>query len=160
MNYLAILEATHLVYVVRPYHTRDVKEIVSTPCVYAFDTGFVAWAQGLREIPAKEKGLLWEHLVLNEIAALRQTSTILNWRDKQGHEIDFVVMSSDTTPIAIEVKWNADAFEPRSLRAFRALHPGNLNLVVSANVERPFQKTMSGFIVTFCALSALGEYIL
>ncbi len=160
MNYLAILEATHLVYVVRPYHTHNVKEIVSTPCVYAFDTGFVAWAQGLLDIPAKEKGLLWEHLVLNEIAALRQTSNILNWRDKQGHEIDFVVMSRDTTPIAIEVKWNADAFEAQGLRAFRALHPGNLNLVVSANVEHPFQKTMGEFIITFCPLSALGNYIL
>ncbi len=160
MNYLAILEATHLVYVVRPYHTRDVKEIVSTPCVYAFDTGFVAWAQGLHEVPAKEKGLLWEHLVLNEIAALRQTSNIHNWRDKQGHEIDFVIMSSDTTPIAIEVKWDADAFEVQGLRAFRALHPGNLNLVVSANIEHPFQKTMGGFLVTFCPLSALGDYIL
>jgi predicted AAA+ superfamily ATPase len=47
INYLAILEATHLVYVVRPYHGRAAKEIVATPCVYAFDTGFCAWAQGL-----------------------------------------------------------------------------------------------------------------
>lgn len=159
MNYLAILEATHLVYVIRPYHKRDVKEIVSTPCVYAFDTGFVAWAQGLHEISSKEKGFLWEHLVLNEIAALRQNSDILNWRDKQGHEIDFVIASRDTFPVAIEVKWNADAFEVQNLRAFRALHPGNLNLVVSANVDHPFQKIMGGFTITFCPLSALGEYI-
>ena len=96
MNYLAILEATHLVYVVRPYHGRASKEIVATPTVYAFDTGFVAWAQGLHEIPAKEKGFFWEHLVLNELKAILQGSTpIQHWRDKQGHEVDFVLAPRD-----------------------------------------------------------------
>jgi len=33
LNYLSILEATHLVYVVRPYHGGNAKEIVATPCV-------------------------------------------------------------------------------------------------------------------------------
>lgn len=160
MNYLAILEATHLVYVIRPYHGGNAKEIVSTPCVYAFDTGFVAWAQGLHEIPAKEKGFLWEHLVLNEIAAILQDGDIMNWRDKQGHEVDFVIQARNKTPVAIEAKWNADAFEPHGLRAFRALHPGMINLVVSANIEQSFSKNIHGMSVTFSSLSSLARNIM
>ena len=159
MNYLAILEATHLVYVVRPYHKNGAREILATPCVYAFDTGFVSWAQGLHEIPAKEKGFLWEHLVLNEIAAVLQDNRIMNWRDKQGHEIDFVIEARGETPLAIEAKWNADTFEPKNLKIFRALHPGTKNLVVSANVEQPFTKIMNELSVTFCPLAALTSFL-
>ncbi|NLH88957.1 MAG: DUF4143 domain-containing protein, partial [Treponema sp.] len=117
LNYLSILEATHLVYVVRPYHGGNTKEIVATPCVYGFDTGFVAWAQGLHEIPPKEKGFMWEHLVLNEIAAVTQHKDIMHWRDKQGHEVDFVIEGEGKAPLAIEAKWNADAFDPDGLQA-------------------------------------------
>ena len=160
MNYLAILEATHLVHVVRPYHGRAAKEIVATPTVYAFDTGFVAWAQGLHEIPAKEKGFFWEHLVLNELQAILQGSCFIqHWRDKQGHEVDFVLGPRGSPPIAIEAKWSIDAFEPQSMRAFRALHPGTMNLVVSATIDRPFQNDIKGLPVTICPLSALAELI-
>lgn len=158
MNYLAILEATHLVLVVRPYHGGAAKEIVATPCVYAFDTGFVAWAQGLHEIPAKEKGFFWEHLVLNELDAILQGSpSIMHWRDKEGHEVDFVLAPRGAPPIAIEAKWSADAFEPEGMQAFRALHPGIVNLVVSANVDQPFEREIKGLAVTFCPLSALAN---
>ncbi len=158
MNYLAILEATHLVLVVRPYHGGAAKEIVATPCVYAFDTGFVAWAQGLHEIPAKEKGFFWEHLVLNELEAILQGSPgIMHWRDKEEHEVDFVLAPRGAPPIAIEAKWSADAFEPEGMQAFRALHPGIVNLVVSANVDQPFEREMKGLAVTFCPLSALAN---
>jgi len=160
INYLAILEATHLVYVVRPYHGRAAKEIVATPCVYAFDTGFVAWAQGLHEIPAKDKGFFWEHLVLNELQAILQGSLpIMHWRDKEGHEVDFILAPRGAAPVAIEAKWNIDAFEPHGIRAFRTLHPGTVNLVVSATIDRPFEKDMYGLAVTVCPLSALADIL-
>ena len=41
-NYLAVLEATRLVQVVRPYAGASASEITATPLVYGFDTGFVA----------------------------------------------------------------------------------------------------------------------
>ena len=82
-NYLAILESTHLVWVVRPYSGGHSREIVSTPLVYGFDTGFVSWSQGLHEIPGKDKGFFWEHLVPNERKVICRHE-ILCWRDKQG----------------------------------------------------------------------------
>ena len=159
LNYLSILEATHLVYVVRPYHGGNAKEIVATPCVYGFDTGFVAWAQGLHEIPPKEKGFMWEHLVLNEIAAVTQRKDIMHWRDKQGHEVDFVIEGEGKAPLAIEAKWNADSFDPDGLLAFRKFHPNGVNLVVSANVDNAYTRSVSGLEVSFCALSYLRQRV-
>jgi predicted AAA+ superfamily ATPase len=36
-------------------------------------------------------GLLWEHYVLNELHAQLQTRRLNYWRDRQGHEVDFVL---------------------------------------------------------------------
>ena len=58
---------------------------------YGFDTGFVAWSRGWTELRPEELGQLWEHFVLNEIMATRQTREIFYWRDKRGHEVDFVL---------------------------------------------------------------------
>jgi hypothetical protein len=84
MKYLGVLEATYLVHVIRPYHGGGANEITATPLVYGIDTGFVVWAQGLHEIPAKERGFYWEHLVLNELMARLQSREILSWRDKRN----------------------------------------------------------------------------
>jgi len=158
-NYLAVLEATRLVQVVRPYSRRAATEIVSTPLVYGFDTGFVAWAQGLHEIVHKDKGFFWEHLVLNELEASLQSRRIQAWRDKQGREVDFVWAPRGGAPLAIEAKWQAEAFEPRGLLAFRALHPEGRNLVVASDVVAPYARTVAGLELTFCSLADLGGFV-
>jgi predicted AAA+ superfamily ATPase len=35
--------------------------------------------------------MLWEHFVLNEIIARSQSREVFYWRDKRGHEVDFVI---------------------------------------------------------------------
>lgn len=55
-------------------------------------------------------GHLWEHCVLNEIHGYLQTRAIHYWRDKRGHEIDFVLQDRVyNTLIAIEYKFNYEA---------------------------------------------------
>jgi hypothetical protein len=43
------------------------------------------------ELRREDFGLLWEHYVLNELQATMQTREINYWRDKSGHEVDFVL---------------------------------------------------------------------
>lgn len=156
-NYLSILESTFLVHVIRPYHGASSTEITSTPLVYGFDTGFVAWSQGVHEITQKDKGFFWEHLVLNELIARLQSRNIMTWRDKQKHEVDFIWAERGKAPVAIEVKWKADAFEPKGILAFRALHEGNRNLVVASDVIEPYTRIIAGLEITFCPLNALAD---
>jgi len=47
-NYLAVLEATFVFHVIRPFSTHRPNEIIAAPKVYGFDTGFVCYHRGNR----------------------------------------------------------------------------------------------------------------
>jgi predicted AAA+ superfamily ATPase len=154
-SYLRALEGTFVAHVIRPFSTRRSAEIVSAPKVYGFDTGFVACYRGWRELRTEDMGIMWEHFVLNEMTAVGQTRDILYWRDKRGHEVDFVLSKRRREPVAIECKWSADGFEPRSLLAFRRQYPRGENYVVAHDVDRGFVRQYNGITVRFEGLGAL-----
>jgi hypothetical protein len=154
-NYLAVLEATFVVHVLRPYSSRRSTEIVSAPKVYAFDTGFVCYHRGWHHLRPDDLGVLWEHFVLNEIQAHGQSRELRYWRDKRGHEVDFVVAPRGHAPLAIECKWSASEFDPTNLRAFRRQHPRGDNLLVANDVERTFTRSYGDLLVGFVSLSGL-----
>lgn len=129
-SYLSVLEATLVANVVKPYSTRKSSEIVSAPKVYAFDTGFVCYFKGWETLRNEDRGILWEHFVLNEMLARQNLRRILYWRDKRGHEVDFVLAGRGAPPTAIECKWKGDQFDPRNLISFRGRYPEGPNLVV------------------------------
>ncbi len=154
-NYLSILEATFVVHIIRPFSSRRSSEIVSAPKVYGFDTGFVCYYQGWTQLRQDDLGLLWEHYVLNEIMAHIQSREIQYWRDKRGHEVDFVLTRSRQMPIVVECKWSATGFSPRQLLAFRRQYPEGSNFVVAHDVDRPYTKTYNGITVNFLNLNTL-----
>jgi predicted AAA+ superfamily ATPase len=156
-NYLSVLESTFIVHVLRPFNTRRSKEIVAAPKVYAFDTGFVCCYRGWNELRREDMGLLWEHFVLNELCAYLQTRNIRYWRDKRGHEVDFVIASHGKPPLAIECKWSAADFDVTNLRSFRTEYPDGDNYVVAQDVKQPFQRTYGPIHVEFVSLSRLME---
>lgn len=154
-NYLAVLEATFVAHVVRPFSARRATEIVAAPKVYGFDTGFVCHYRGVERLRAEDFGLLWEHYVLNEIHARLQTRSIRYWRDKRGHEVDFVLAGRQRPPVAIECKATAAHFDATNLVSFRKQHPEGANLVVAADVKKPFVEKHAGLRVEFVGLEAL-----
>ena len=158
-NYLAVLEATMVAHVVRPFSTRRSTEIVSAPKVYAFDTGFVCYARGWRDLRPDDLGHLWEHFVLNEIQAHRQTQQINYWRDKNGHEIDFVLRARGGAPDAIECKWSAGDFDARNLLAFRRQYPTGRNWAVATDVDRPFVRQVGGLEIRSVSLQNLIDQL-
>ena len=154
-NYLSILEATFVVHIIRPYSTRRSTEIVSAPKVYAFDTGFVCYYRGWSELRREDKGYLWEHFVLNEIQANLQTRRVLYWRDKRGHEVDFVLTIRQNTPIAIECKFSQSEFDAKNIISFRRQYPDGENFVVASDVNRPFSCKYGVVTVKFVNLKDL-----
>lgn len=154
-NYLAVLESTFVVHVIRPFSSHRSTEIVSAPKVYAFDTGFVFYYKGWDSLRSEDLGLLWEHYVLNEIQGRLQSRDIRYWRDKRHHEVDFILQKKTRELIAIECKWSADNFEASSLKAFRRLYPHGLNFVVSNDVKRHFRRNYNGLIVEFVDIEHL-----
>ena len=158
-NYLAILEATFVVHVIRPYSTRKVNEIIMAPKVYGFDTGFVCFAKGWRELRQEDLGSLWEQCVLNEIHGHLQTHSMHYWRDKQGHEVDFVIHNKSTNELtAIECKFTStslsksrstDSTLSANIDAFRRHYPRGKNYVVSSDVETSFDRRYGQTIMSF-----------
>jgi predicted AAA+ superfamily ATPase len=154
-NYLAVLEATFVVHVIRPFSTHRATEIVSAPKVYAFDTGFVCHYSGWGTLRSEDLGFLWEHYVLNEIHAKLQRRDIRTWRDKQRHEVDFVLQRNPQDITAIECKWSAGQFDPANLKIFRRLYPRGANLVVAQDVDQPFRRDYQGMKADFIGLAYL-----
>lgn len=159
-NYLAVLEATFVVHVVRPYAAGGSAEIVSAPKVYGFDTGFVAYHRGWSSLRPEDKGALWEHLVLNELHAALGRAPLHYWRSRHGNEIDFVVALRGRPPITVEAKFSVEEFEPANLRAFRNRYPEGLDFVVAANVERSFVRRYGKLSVRFVGLPELVRRLL
>ena len=155
-NYLRVLEETLVAQVVRPYSARRVSEIVAAPKVYGFDTGFVCLFKGWDRLRDEDRGALWEHYVLNEHLAHAQQRRVRYWRDKRGHEIDFVVDSRTGPPVAIECKWRAGGFDGRNVRAFRGRYPGGDNFVVTSDTETSYVRGCGGGVdVRFVSLPEL-----
>jgi len=158
-NYLAVLEATFVVSVLRPFTTHRPAEIVAAPKVYAFDTGFVCYFKGWHELRSDDLGILWEHLVLNEIQAQLQTRRIHYWRNKRGNEVDFVLAGREKKPIAIECKWSASNFDPVGIQAFRRHYEIGENYVVVNDVGRPVRRSFGNIKVTLTNISGLIKAI-
>ncbi len=139
-NYLSILEATFAVNVIRPFHTHLATEIIAAPKVYAFDTGFFCYYRGWESLREDDLGILWEHFVLNEIQARLQNRDVHYWRDKQGHEIDFILTSRGKPPIAIECKWSAGKGDHKNVAVFLDKYPQARVLSVSHDNIKTYAK--------------------
>jgi len=136
-NYLGVLEATGAVHVLRPFASNRQREIVAMPKVYGFDTGFVCHARGWRALRHEDFGGLWEHLVLDELRAHFHASEVHYWRDKQKHELDFVVAKRGRPPVAVECKWKLKAEQNVNFNCFKALYPDAKLVVVASDGEAP-----------------------
>lgn len=154
-SYLSVLETTLVAHVVRPFSTGKTAEIVAAPKVYGFDTGFVCYFRGWHHPRSDDMGLLWEHYVLNELHARWQTRRVNYWRDKRGHEVDFVLARRGRAPIAIECKWSASDFDPAALKAFAARYPKAEYIVVAQDVGRSYERRFDRLRIRFVGLETL-----
>jgi uncharacterized protein len=142
-HYLSILETTLLATALRPYHGGRTNEIKAQPKVYAFDTGFVAYFKGWDTLRDEDRGQLLEHLVLGELIARFGLTPLHYWRDKQRHEIDFVVqLGRSRELLAIECKSSSSRFDPAGLQAFRRKHPRGPNFVVTLRETERHSQTL------------------
>ena len=83
----------------------------------------------------------------------------VHWRDKRGHEVDFVLARKRHEPTAIECKWRSDRFDPAGMQAFRRQHEQGANLVVAQDVDRPHSRTYGGLVVRYVGLRDLLELL-
>lgn len=158
MNYLNVLETTHTIRVLRPHHGGSARELAHQPKIFGFDTGFVCYARGWESLRSEDFGGLWEHVVLETLAAL-PVRDIAYWRDKSQREVDFVLPRERGAVDAIECKWSPAGFSPKGLAAFRELHRRGKNYLVTPSTPEPYERDYGGVRVEVVSLEHLAAVL-
>jgi predicted AAA+ superfamily ATPase len=152
--WLSILEATHQVVVLRPYHANTGKRLVKIPKVYFTDVGTLCYLTGLRDpVHAAQgplAGAILETAVVVEVVKSfvhrGMEPPISFWRTSTGTEVDLLVEAGGGI-VPIEVKLSATpvpamaagiaAFQgdyPKVTRPGYVIHPGDVVLPLGSNV--------------------------
>jgi predicted AAA+ superfamily ATPase len=114
-RYFALLEATFLVQLLRPWSSNLGQRLIQTPKVYLNDTGLVAHLLGLTADRLKVNGTLaggvLENFVLMELrkqSAWSETQPeFFFWRTASGQEVDIVLEDSAGRLVGLEIKAGA-----------------------------------------------------
>jgi predicted AAA+ superfamily ATPase len=109
--WLSVLEASHTVFLLPPYHQNFGKRLVKAPKLYFNDTALAAHLTGLRDTSALLQGpmagALFETYVVSSIrkAFLHhgEPAPLFYWRSSDGWEVDLVV-ERDLRLYPIEIK--------------------------------------------------------
>jgi predicted AAA+ superfamily ATPase len=150
--HLEAMEISHVLFCLPPFHGGGRREITRRPKCYAFDTGFVAFVNGWDTLREHERGILWEHLVLDVLRIHYPKEQLYYWRDKSRREIDFVFRKKKDTVDAIEAKFNPDAVNLKNFTAFRTLYPHGENYVISPMVKTGFRRRYGELEIQFRSL--------
>lgn len=135
-SWLSVLEASYIIYPLRPYHANIKKRLVKTPKLYFYDTGLASWLLGIHSVEQMAthplRGNLFENMVINEFVKERynrlQTPNLYYYRDQQQHEVDLLSVTDDSTFSAYEIK-SGQTYRPEyfdDLRYLRNLFPDTL----------------------------------
>jgi predicted AAA+ superfamily ATPase len=157
--WLSVLEATHQITILRPYHANIGKRLVKTPKVYFTDVGTLCYLTGLSDprhaASGPLGGIIMETAVLAEI---QRTLThrglepqLYFWRTATGIEVDMLVETNGQL-IPVEAKLSATPTPAMAsgIRAFRkdlgnlalpgyVVHPGDVRLPLGSDtIALPF----------------------
>ncbi len=110
-KWLSVLEASYIVYLLRPHHKNFNKRVIKTPKLYFFDCGLAARLLGIEKkeqlVNHANRGALFENLIIMELLKKRFNkglpSNLYFWRDRTGNEID-VLLDRAGRLVPVEIK--------------------------------------------------------
>ena len=118
-RWLELLENMYVLFRVTPFHKNIARSLLKEPKYYFYDTGQVSGDEG-----SKLENLV-ACALLKELHFLEDTlgkSCVLHYlRDKEGREIDFLVVIDGRPALMIEVKWADDSLSRNFAVFFRYL---------------------------------------
>jgi len=132
-RWLELLENMYVIFKITPFHKNIARSILKEPKYYFYDTGQVSGDEGSK----------LENLVAcalrKELHFLEDTlgrSCLLHYlRDKEGREIDFLVVIDGRPVLMIEVKWAAESLS-RNIAIFSKYLPDTPAVQLVARLDR------------------------
>ena len=125
LEWVGVLERTHVLFRLPPYHSNINKRLTKTPKVYVLDTALAARLQGWSDpgplLRSPQAGPLFETLALGEIVRTRdhfmKDWQLSFWRTKEGDEVDFLVRNGTGRTVALDAKLGIQSIRPAVLPA-------------------------------------------
>ncbi len=136
-SWLEILERMYLVFAVRPFTQSLPRAVLKPPKVYFFDTGDPLVDEGERFENLVAASLLKRLQFLEDRDGYRYELRYL--RDKEGREVDFVILKENQIDELVEVKWADENISKSLLYYAERLQPRKATQVV-ARLKRPYDQ--------------------
>lgn len=109
-EWINILEASFIIFSLRPHFNNFNKRLVKSPKIYFYDSGVLCYLLGI-ESPDQLKthylrGGIFESFILSELIKNRinkkKSPNFYFWRDQHGHEVDCLIENEFLTPVEIK----------------------------------------------------------
>lgn len=136
-SWLEVLEKMYLVFSVRPYTKSLPRAVLKPPKVYFFDNGDVIGDEGARFENLIATSLLKRLHYLEDHDGYRYELRYI--RDKEGREVDFVIVKDGKIEELIEAKYSDETISRSLVYYAERLKPPKATQIV-ANLRRPFDK--------------------
>ena len=109
--WISVLEASYILFQLRPHHANFNKRLVKSPKLYFYDTGLLCWLLGIQEAGQLAthplRGNIFETFVVSELVKTRlnrgERAAFHFWRDSNGNEVD-VIADIGMKLMPIEIK--------------------------------------------------------
>lgn len=135
-TWLSILEATNMIYILKPFSFNVTKRVVKTPKVYFTDTGLVCylcrWLTPETAERGAMSGALYETFVINEIIKSYYNAgedfDLYFYRDSNGSEVDLLFYQNGTI-YPVEIKKTSSP-NVKDIKHFKTLNTAfnNINI--------------------------------
>jgi predicted AAA+ superfamily ATPase len=133
-NWLNILGASYIIYLLPPYYENIGKRLTKTPKIYFYDTGLASYLLGIADEDQLQthplRGALFENIVINEMLKERfnrgRDNNLYFYRDKSQREVDVI-------------QWNGislSAYEIKSGLSFKPDYSKNIDYLKSLLGEK------------------------
>ncbi len=111
-SWIGVLEASFIVYRLKPHHKNFNKRLVKMPKLYFYDVGLASALLGIKNVGQLDmhplKGSLFENMVVMELLKMQynqgKPGNLYFWRNSAGNEIDIIIdKGNELMPIEIKL---------------------------------------------------------
>ncbi|MCP4482849.1 MAG: ATP-binding protein [bacterium] len=121
-RWVAILEASYIIFLLPPYYKNFGKRIIKSPKLYFYDTGLVSFLTGIKTEELYDNGpmagAIFENYIVSEIKKKilhdNKKTELFYFRTSNGVEIDLII-DCDENKEFIEIK-KTSSFNPRMVK--------------------------------------------
>ncbi len=156
-NWISILEASNIIYLLKPFYNNYGKRLIKSPKLYFLDTGLLCFLSGIHNIEALESssllGSYFETLVLGQLVRnFCNKGLPLNlyfFRDNHGTEIDFIIPEGNKVEL-YECKWKLQSgIPPKNIAKFKEIiGEDNIKSIKVITSSKTFEKISSNCSTT------------